>query len=144
MLHTRLIADTIGVSGLRVRRLEKSALRMLDRLHERVGTAGLVAAATIPGLAAAVDQHAAAVRDILTVGIETGAMVAGSVLLAGYAQGVLDHVHESGRPLRVPAGVLDWLHADWVTMRLLAVCAMARELRPGQPVGSTANLPSLA
>lgn len=115
---------------------------MLDRLHEQVGTVGLLAAAAIPGLAAAVDQHAAAVRDILTVGVESGAVVAGSVLLAGYAQGVLDHVRTRGEQLRVPARTLDWLDADWVCLRLLAVCAMARDLGHGQPVGSTANLPS--
>ncbi|MPZ83491.1 MAG: hypothetical protein GEV28_25095 [Actinophytocola sp.] len=128
-----------------VRRLERSARRVLDRLHEQVGAAGLIAAAAIPGLGAVVDQHTAAVRDILTVGVESGAVVvAGSVLLAGYAQGVLDHLRESDRPLRVPADPIGWLHADWVSVRLLAVCALAKDLRPGRPVGSTGNLPSLA
>lgn len=117
---------------------------MLDRLQEQVGAAGLLAAAAIPGLGAVVDQHAAAVRDILTFGVESGAVVAGSVLLAGYAQGVLDHLRETGRPVRVPADAIGWLHADWVSVRLLAVCALARDLRPGRPVGSTDNLPSLA
>lgn len=127
-----------------IRRLERSARRVLDRLHEQVGAAGLLAAAAIPGLGAVVDQHAAAVRDILTVGVDSGAVVAGSVLLAGYAQGVLDHLRESGQQLRVPADVLGWLHADWAGVRLLAVCALARDLRPGRPIGSTDDLPSLA
>lgn len=127
-----------------VRRLERSARRVLDRLHDQIGTAGLVAAAAIPGLGAMVDQHAAAVRDILTAGVETGAAVAGSVLLAGYAQGVLDHLRESGVPLRVPDDLVGWLRADWVSMRLLAVCELAKELHPGRRLGSTDGLPSLA
>jgi hypothetical protein len=116
---------------------------MLDRLHDQVG-AGLLAAAAIPGLGAVVDQHSAAVRDILTVGVESSAVVAGSVLLAGYAQGVLDHLRESGRPLRVPADATGWLGADWISVRLLAVCALARDLHPGRPVGSTGQLPTVA
>jgi hypothetical protein len=108
-----------------VRRLERSARRALDRLNEQVGTAGLVAAATIPGLAAMVDQHAAAIRDILTVGVESGAAVAGVVLLAGYAQGVQDHLRERGQQLHVPRDQAGWLRADWFSVRLVAVCAMA-------------------
>jgi hypothetical protein len=117
---------------------------VLDRLNEQIGTPGLIAAAAIPGLGAMVDQHAAAVRDILTVGVEASAAVAGSILLAGYAQGVLDHLRESGTPLRVPEDVLGWLRADWAGMRLLAVCSLAKNLRPGHPVGPVDNLPSLA
>ena len=97
-----------------VRRLERSARRALDRLNEQVGTAGLLAAAAVPGLAAVVDQHAAAVRDILTVGVESGAAVAGVVLLAGYAQGVQDHLRERGEPLHVPKDLTDWLNARLV------------------------------
>ncbi len=126
-----------------VRRLERSARRVLDRLHEQVGAAGLVAAAAIPGLGAVVDQHAAAVRDILSGGVESGAAVAGTVLLAGYAQGVLDHLRDSGTAPRLPGDAAGWLRADWVSMRLLAVCSLARSLRPGHPVGSTDALPSL-
>src|SRR5262245_45406689 len=96
--------DEVGV-----RRLERSARRVLDRLHEQFGTAGLVAAAAIPGLGAMVDQHAAAVRDILTTGVESGAAVAGTVLLAGYAQGVLDHLRESGTSLHAPQDSFGWL-----------------------------------
>lgn len=124
-----------------VRGLERSARRVLARLHEQVGAAGLVAAATIPALGAAVDQHAAAVRDILTAGVEPGVAVAGSVLLAGYAQGVLDHLRETGVPLRAPA---TWPNADWASVRLLAVCSLAKSLHPGRRLGSTAGLPSIA
>ena len=89
-----------------------------------------------------VDQHAAAVRDILTVGVESGAAVAGTVLLAGYAEGVLDHLRESGTSLRVPDDMSGWLRADWVSMRLLAVCSLARDSDRG--IGSTDGLPSPA
>jgi hypothetical protein len=124
-----------------VRRLERSARRALDRLHEQVGTAGLLAAAAVPGLAAVVDQHAAAVRDILAIGVESGAAVAGVVLLAGYAQGVQDHLRERGEPLRVPRDPAGWTRADWFSMRLVAVCALAKGLRPVHPAD---ELPSLA
>lgn len=127
-----------------VRRLERSARRALDRLNDQVGAAGLLAAAAIPGLAAMVDQHAAAVRDILTVGVSSGAAVAGTVLLAGYAQGVLDHLRDRGRPVHVPDDVAGWLRADWVSVRLVAVCALAKNLRPGHPVGAGEDLPNLA
>ncbi len=85
-----------------LRRLERSARRALDRLHDQLGTAGLVAAATVPGLAAVLDQHEAAVRDILTTGVEASAAVAGTVLLAGYARGIQDHLRERGLSLAIP------------------------------------------
>jgi hypothetical protein len=112
-----------------VRRLERSARRALDRLNVQLGATGLMAVAAAPGLAAVVDQHAAAVRDILTVGVESGAAVAGIVLLAGYAQGVLDHIRERGLQLAVPADTAGWLEASWYHVRLLAVCTLAGNLR---------------
>ncbi|GAB3461085.1 DUF6401 family natural product biosynthesis protein [Actinophytocola sediminis] len=127
---------------MRVRRLERFAHRLLDRLHDQVG-AGLVAAGHTPGLAAEVDQHTAAVRDILSIGVE-GTGVAGPVLLAGYAQGVLDHVRERGDQLRVPDDRDGWARADWISVRLVAVCALAKDLRTGLPVPSVDGLPSLA
>ncbi|WP_243859241.1 DUF6401 family natural product biosynthesis protein [Amycolatopsis arida] len=106
-------------------RVEFSARRTLARLHEQIGAAGLAAAAAVPGLAAAVDQHSAAVRDILTFGVEGAAGVAGVVLLAGYAKGLLDRATENGwRPV-VPADLTGWVRADWLTTRLLGVCALA-------------------
>jgi hypothetical protein len=89
-----------------------SARRWLRALHDEVGAAGLAAAAALPGLGAAVDQHSAAVRDSVTVGLESSAAVAGLVLLAGYG----------GAPDRQ-----GWARADWITVRLVAVCALARE-----------------
>lgn len=128
---------------MRVRRLERSAHRLLDRLAEQVG-GGLVAAANAPGLAAEVDQHAAAVRDILSFGVDSGPSVARQVLLAGYAQGVLDHVRERGEQLRVPADEQSWSRADWICVRLAAVCTLADDLRTGRPASSADGLPSPA
>lgn len=65
-----------------------------------------------PGLVAEVDQHAAAVRDILSLGHHG----LGSVALADYARGVEDVARERGwRPGR----------HDWVSLRLAGVCLLA-------------------
>ncbi|WP_345381577.1 DUF6401 family natural product biosynthesis protein [Pseudonocardia yuanmonensis] len=112
---------------------ERSARRWLAQLHDQVGCAGLVAAAAVPGLAAVVDQHAAAVRDATTIGLESTAMIAGLALLAGYAHGVLTHARAHG--WRPPADDLtSWERADWTSLRLVAVCALAptRHLPPPQ------------
>ena len=127
-----------------VRRLERSARRALDRLHDQLGTAGLVAATTVPGLAAVLDQHEAAVRDILTTGVEASAAVAGTVLLAGYARGIQDHLRERGLSLPIPTDATEWRTASWFHVRLLAVCSLARNMLPGHPVARTHDLPSLA
>lgn len=65
-----------------------------------------------PGLLAEVDQHAAAVRDILILG--NGSL--GPVELAGYASGVEDVARERGWR---PGG------HDWVSHRLAGVCLLA-------------------
>lgn len=110
--------------------VEVSARRTLARLQGRLGAPGLAAAATLPGLAAAVDQHAAAVRDILTVGVDGPAPGedgrVGLVPLAGYARGLLDQSRELGRRSEPPATADGWRRADWLTARLLAVCDLAR------------------
>ncbi|NKQ55810.1 hypothetical protein HFP15_23315 [Amycolatopsis sp. K13G38] len=104
--------------------LEFSARRTLKSLHDQLG-AGLLVAAAVPGLTAAIDQHSAAVRDIVTMGVEGSAAVAGVVLLAGYARGLVDAAKESGWRLTSPA---DWTQADWFTARLLAVCSLAKRI----------------
>jgi hypothetical protein len=101
---------------------EFTARRTLAGLHEQVG-AGLLAAAAVPGLTAAIDQHSAAVRDIVTMGVEGSAAVAGVVLLAGYARGLIDQAKELGWRFSSPA---DWADADWFTSRLLAICSLAK------------------
>lgn len=98
--------------------------RWLSRLMDQLGVAGLTAAAVAPGLLAMVDQHAAAVRDILLLGVEGSAVTAGAVLLAGYARGLLDGHGLDLRAVRAPARD-GWGAADWVTLRLLAVCALS-------------------
>jgi hypothetical protein len=108
----------------------------LDRLNTQLGAAGLLAAASAPGLAAVVDQHAAAVRDILTLSVESGAAAAGVVLLAGYAQGVQDHLRDRGQQLAVPADTAGWQQASWYHVRLVAVCALARNLSAGRPMAA--------
>jgi hypothetical protein len=96
---------------------ESSSRRLLTRLRHQIGRP-----TPLPGLTAAVDQHAAAVRDILAVGVQGSA--AGVVLLAGYARGLLDGAREQGW---YPRRQTDWARADWITTRLLAVCALAAQ-----------------
>ncbi|ONI91255.1 hypothetical protein ALI22I_09285 [Saccharothrix sp. ALI-22-I] len=105
-----------------------SARRFLDRLSDELGIAAVLAPGVLaPGVLAAVDQHGAAVRDILAFGVPAAAAVAGVVLLAGYAKGVLDEAAAQG--WRLPA-IVDWSNADWLTLRLAAVCHLARHDQP--------------
>jgi hypothetical protein len=107
--------------------VEFKARRALSALHDQVGATGLLAAAAAPGIGAGIDQHAAAVRDIVAAGIEEPADVAGVVLLAGYARGLLDQAEEMGWQLTVPANTA-WATADWLTCRLIGVCALAKRI----------------
>ncbi|GAA1332319.1 hypothetical protein J7S33_07375 [Saccharothrix algeriensis] len=93
-----------------------SARRFLDRLGGEIG----IAAALPVGVLAAVDQHSAAVRDILAHGAPAAAA---EILLAGYARGVLDEARAHGWS---PPPLVDWPRADWTTLRLAAVCSLAR------------------
>ena len=86
---------------------------------DQVGDAGLAAAATVPALLAAVDQHAAGVRDILLLGVEGAAVAAGAVL---------DQAGTDPGRLRAAVGEC-WHRADWLTVRVLAVCALSRDDR---------------
>jgi hypothetical protein len=107
-------------------RAEQRAQRWLAGLMDQVGNAGLAAAATLPALLAAVDQHAAGVRDILLLGVEGSAAAAAAVLLAGYAKGLLDQAGTDGHRLRAVVGEC-WHRADWLTVRVLAICALSRD-----------------
>lgn len=91
------------------------AKRELAVLAERLGLDGL--AEWPPGLLAAVDQHAAAVRDILV--LTSGR--AGVVELASYARGVQDAARERGWRPSGPVAV----RADWVSLRLAGTCMVA-------------------
>ncbi|WP_378733851.1 DUF6401 family natural product biosynthesis protein [Nocardia brasiliensis] len=110
--------------------LEVSARKILNRLHKTHGVPALAAAAELPALSAALDQHAAAVRDILELGVEGAARVPVSVLLAGYARGLLDHVREvaaehGATTSTTPGDLGSWADADWVQLRLASVCLHA-------------------
>ena len=87
---------------------------------ERLGRAGLAAARTLPGLLAAVDQHAAEVRDALA---DREGRVA-RTSLAAYADGVSDTAAQHGWDSAAPRSG-DWSRASWPVVRLLAVCLLA-------------------
>jgi hypothetical protein len=100
----------------------RAARDYLIRLVTQLGRAGLAAAAARPGLLAALDQHRAAVRDVLT----DGWRIPSATALAAYATGLRDRGAE--HCWAVPReDEVDWTFADWPVLRLLAVCALARE-----------------
>src|SRR3712207_4330293 len=96
----------------------RTARVALLTLMDSVGAPGLAAAAAEPGLLAAIDQHAAAIRDSLFGDIRP----LSEITLAGYAHGIQEAATEHG--WRPPAAPVDWPAADWVLTRLLAVCAL--------------------
>jgi hypothetical protein len=109
-------------SGAAARAALRSAYACLAELQDTVGVVGLAAADANAGLMSVVDQHAAGVRDSLSV--DTRPLTA--VTLAAYAEGVRDAAFTHG--WQPPAGEFDWSENDWVMRRLLAVCALARAL----------------
>jgi hypothetical protein len=109
-------------SGAAARAALRSAHASLTELHDTVGVSGLVAAGDNPGLMSVVDQHSAGIRDSLSADVRPLT----AVLLAAYAEGVRDAAFTHG--WRPPVGEIDWSENDWVLVRLLAVCALARTL----------------
>jgi len=114
---------------------EWSATRTLRRLTETVGRPGLRAAAAEPGLAALVDQHAAAVRDMVRDAARPAARgqvatlahtrtLGEMVRLAGYARTLLEEQRRSGASIVMPQDGT-WRPTDWTTLRLIAVCQIA-------------------
>jgi Family of unknown function (DUF6401) len=96
---------------------------------------------------ALLDQHSAAVRDALLVDTATGPVAAMEALVLGaaglvmapplaqlgaYLRGILDQAHENGwRPPADEHRMHDWWHgADWVSLRITAICALARTHAP--------------
>jgi hypothetical protein len=112
---------------------EWRARRWLTTLSTRLGTDGLAVAAVVPGLGAAVDQHMAAVRDGVLAGYACSPR-AERVLLADHGRGLLARTDVSMRQLRDEAAGR-WKQADWLTLRLLAVCALARSCPARSQVG---------
>ncbi|WP_328388139.1 DUF6401 family natural product biosynthesis protein [Nocardia sp. NBC_00416] len=101
------------------RLFEISARRYLEGIHRTHGAPALAAATGQPGLSAALDQHAAAVRDILDLGIDAADRISPAVLLAGYMRGLLE---DRTTPITGPA---DWATADWLHLRLAGACVQA-------------------
>jgi hypothetical protein len=97
-----------------------AARAALAELAHRVGTPGLAAAAALPGLLAAIDQHAAALRDLLGDGTRPPSPIG----LAGYADGLRDMAGDLGWQLPQPDQV-KWARAPWLLVRLVAVCQLA-------------------
>jgi hypothetical protein len=97
-----------------------AARASLEHLMARVGVDGLVAAINSPGLLAAVDQHAAAVRDVV-------GDVPDITALADYARVVHSAAVRRGQALPDIAR-LDWTRAPAYLLRLLAVCALVTGL----------------
>ncbi|HEV7897603.1 MAG TPA: DUF6401 family natural product biosynthesis protein [Planosporangium sp.] len=95
-----------------------AARTSLDDLMGWVGVDGLVAAIRTPALLAAVDQHAAAVRD------ELGDRVTDTLALAEYARNVHLAAIITGHRLPDPRR-LDWSQAPSYLLRLVAVCSLA-------------------
>jgi hypothetical protein len=115
-------ADVSGMYSELANVARRSAAKStLNGLMVWLGDTGLQAATDIPALAATLDQHAAAVRDAL------GDPEAGpnATSLAGYATGLRDALIESSWQLS-PLDEVDWRRADWPTLRLVAICAIAR------------------
>ncbi|WP_280426737.1 DUF6401 family natural product biosynthesis protein [Nocardia carnea] len=98
------------------RLFEISARRFLEGIHRTHGAPALAAAAALPGLSAELDQHAAAVRDILELGVDSADRIPTTVLLAGYIRGLLA---ELTAPITEPA---DWATAEWLHLRLAGAC----------------------
>jgi len=100
---------------------QSAAKSTLNGLMIWLGEPGLAAAGQRAGLMALIDQHAAAVRDAL--GDPSDGLSA--VSLAGYAAGVRDALIEA--EWRLPAvAEQDWSRPEWPTVRLLAICSIAR------------------
>lgn len=88
----------------------------LARWSEWLGESGIEAMRQSPGLAAAVDQHAAQIREAIgEVRPET---------LAAYADGVADTVIARGWSADETG--TGWNSASWPSLHLLAVCVLAR------------------
>ena len=96
------------------------ARAVLADLGHRLGRTGLAAAACLPALLAAVDQHAAEIRDRLTDGVRQP----GPIALAGYVDGLCATAATLGWSPPT-AHKMDWTRAPWLVLRLLAVCLLA-------------------
>ncbi|MCO6010116.1 DUF6401 family natural product biosynthesis protein [Actinoallomurus purpureus] len=96
---------------------EDASPELVRQMIDEVGEDGVAAIRRMPGLAAAVDQHAAAIRDVIAAsGDELTPRV-----LRDYLEGFTDAAIERG-----------WWPTDdfdWETVRVIAVCWLIRELQ---------------
>ncbi|WP_328473132.1 DUF6401 family natural product biosynthesis protein [Actinoplanes sp. NBC_00393] len=94
--------------------LAAARLSLAQWTHQ-LGAAGMEAMRLVPGLAAAVDQHVAQIRETIgRVRPDT---------LAAYADGVADTVTAKGWSAdETKAG---WHRASWPSLHLLAICVLA-------------------
>jgi hypothetical protein len=97
---------------------ESVARRELATLANKLEAVTADLAVNAAWLQAAIDQHAAAIRDILTM---TGG-TAGPIEIAGYSDGVLDAAANWGWRTPTAPG-----NPDWVIIRLLAACSLASQ-----------------
>jgi hypothetical protein len=97
-----------------------TAHAVLDQLMASVGVDGLIAAMRNPGLQAAVDQHAAAVRE----SIRASGRSVDLMSLAGYARSVIALLNRHGHSIPEPDAI-DWASANGHVLRLVAICALA-------------------
>jgi hypothetical protein len=99
------------------------------RVAGEVGASGLTLSARSPGLLAAVDQHAAEVRDALAaVGTNTGPDAARGPslhLLLGYARGFVEAA--------IGRGWLPHPGSDWESLRLAAICQLVTQVQSPAP-----------
>jgi hypothetical protein len=98
-----------------------AARTTLSGLMMWLGEPGLDVADGSPALMSVLDQHAAQIRDSLGDSADGPNVVA----LAGYATGIRDALIEAGWTL-APIPEVDWSKPEWPTLRLLAVCLLAR------------------
>jgi hypothetical protein len=97
-----------------------TAHAVLDQLMASVGVDGLVAALRSPGLMAAVDQHAAAIRETLRAAGRDVDIFS----LASYTRSILAVLSRSGHTPPEPSAI-DWSLTAPHLLRLVAVCQLA-------------------
>jgi Family of unknown function (DUF6401) len=99
--------------------MSEASSEIVHQLIAEIGDAGIARMRRDPGLAAAVDQHSAAVRDVITASGE----VPVSEILLDYVHGFTDAAIERGW---WPADDFEHEPLDWETVRVIAVHALMR------------------
>jgi hypothetical protein len=94
--------------------MSEASSELVLQLIAEIGDAGIAEMHRDPGLAAAVDQHTAAVRDVIQASGDEPV----SEVLRDYVHGFADAAIERGW---WPDGGF-----DWETVRVIAVCSLMR------------------